>query len=269
MSKKYQPLPNSSTGSSTGRPSSGPSTGRPLSGPSSGRSSIKNKLISNKKIFIKIGILIGILIIIGLVIGGVASFAFGPSQKVCPAPSNMEWIGTQPFIGDSSLANKDIRNSLKCINSNATPSPSSGSLIRSCTIFNPGVILHGDIRPTCPPPTTQSTTDSSTPGSSNSEPSSCLAISGTFEWNGPAPTYGAGFSSNIITCTGPSPTPTPGNTSFACSRNGTITPFTPCPGSDGFTNYLGELMDWISGRPDINQQSKYLLLPGYSLLPGY
>lgn len=262
MSETYKSISRSSTGSPSG-PSSGPSSGSssgPSTGSSSGRPSIKNKSISKKKIFITIGILIGILIIIALFIGWVVSFAFGPpSKKVCPAPPNMKWIIPTPNTGDiESNYNAILQNSLECTNTGATPIPSQG-LLKGCTSPENTRLTVDGVVPTCPPPTTQSTT-----GSSNSEPSSCLAIPGTFEWTGPAPTYGeTRFSSDRITCTGPSPTPTPGNTIFSCSRNGTIAPFTPCPSSDGFTNYLGELMDWVSGRPDINQQSKYSLLPGY------
>ena len=49
-----------------------------------------------------------------------------------------------------------------------------------------------------------------------------------------------------------------------------LSPTPTCEGfsnmSEGFTNYMGELMElmeWISGRPDINNGSKNSLLPGY------
>ena len=184
------------------------------------------------------------------------------SYEQCEAPPNMKWIGATPSIGnDASVQGLDsyarLENYLECINTGATPSPSQG-LLNGCSLMHKRVTVDGVV-PSCPPPTSQPTS-----GSSTTPPSSCRAISGIFRWNGAAPTYGeTGFSSDRITCTGPSPTPTPGNTSFTCQRNDTITPFTPCPTRETFTNYLGELMDWVSGRPDINQQSKNSLLPGY------
>ena len=96
-------------------------------------------------------------------------------------------------------------------------------------------------------------------------PSYC-SPSSTFEWNGPSPEYGeTAFPSSRIRCIGGNPTPSPGHPFFTCQRNGVIkpTPCVPTRSTSGYTNYIDQIIDWISGRPDINQHSKYSLLPGY------
>tara|TARA_Y100000287_G_scaffold185636_1_gene189448 strand:- start:920 stop:1672 length:753 start_codon:yes stop_codon:yes gene_type:complete len=96
---------------------------------------------------------------------------------------------------------------------------------------------------------------------------SYCSSSSTFEWTGASPSYGeTAFPSSRIRCRGVNPTPSPGHPFFTCQRNGIIRP-TPCVptsrSTSGYTNYIDHIIDWISGRPDINQHSKYSLLPGY------
>lgn len=234
--------------------------------PSTDHSSMQNKSTNKGKRYalMFIGIVV-LFTILGLIIYAISNYLhdneYIGSKELCKPPPNMKWSRATPYIsnlGSSLDSYARLENYLECINTGATPSPSQG-LLNGCSLIHKRVTVDGVV-PSCPPPTTSQPTS----GSSNTATSSCNAIPGRFRWKGEAPTYSeTGFSSNRITCTGPSPTPTPGYANFTCQRDGTILPFTPCPTRETFTNYLGELIDWISGRPDINQQSKYSLLPGY------
>ena len=251
----------SSTGhSSTGHSSTGHS--------STGHSSMQNKSTNKGK---KYALIFGGLffIILGLIIYAISNYlqdnGYIGSKELCPAPPNMKWSKATPYIsnlGSSLDSYAKLENYLECINTGATPSPSQG-LLNGCSLIHKRVTVDGVV-PSCPPPTTsQPISGSSTSGSSNSATIMCPTPTG-MSWKlgySPPATAPNLTVQNSLDCNTGSPSPSQG--SINCRSGTALVDGHTITCHEHYTNYLGELMDWISGRPDINQQSKYSLLPGY------
>lgn len=79
-------------------------------------------------------------------------------------------------------------------------------------------------------------------------------------WVGSQPTVGQTISIAQLRCSNTNITPSPSTGTFTCAASGIINP-PLCV--QGYENYTDQVINWISGRPDINNHSKYSLLPGY------
>ena len=198
------------------------------------------------------------------------------SDKECILPANMKWKPDikRRKVGDSTSIT-EITSEAVCIDPDFIPSPSKGHIYcPPTTSGNPpldarnyyvGITKDNNTRyqpPYCPTP------KEPCPTPKNAIWVNPNAVKKSIVVNIPSeePT-------RIIRCHDSSvPSPSKG-TFLGCSdgiakvlenkddKDGTVI---TCPSpKEGYSNYLGELLDWISGRPDINQQSKHSLLPGY------
>lgn len=79
-------------------------------------------------------------------------------------------------------------------------------------------------------------------------------------WVGSQPTVGQTISIAQLRCSNTNITPSPSTGTFTCAASGIINP-PLCV--QGYENYTDQVINWTSGRPDINNHSKYSLLPGY------
>ena len=241
-----------------------------------------------KKILIGFAIFISILFFVFVILGmgrgaaGAYNSIFGgsdskSSDKECILPPNMKWKDGAPIpIQDGLNSNYEVMDRIECIDPDATPSPSKGRLVCKSSVDTKSndppegdgilyVYIKKDnvdtwIPPTCPTP------KEPCPTPANADWLDPNAVKKSIVVNIPREE-----TTRIIRCHDNS-VPSPSKGPFlGCSdgiakvlenkddKDGTVI---TCP-KEGYANYLGELLDWISGRPDINQQSKYSLLPGY------
>lgn len=198
------------------------------------------------------------------------------SNKECILPANMKWKPDikRRKVGDSTSIT-EITSEAVCIDPDFIPSPSKGHIYcPPTTSGNPpldarnyyvGITKDNNTRyqpPYCPTP------KEPCPTPANADWLDPNAVKKSIVVNIPSEE-----TTRIIRCHDNS-VPSPSRGPFlGCSdgiakvlenkddKDGTVI---TCPSpKEGYANYLGELLDWISGRPDINQQSKYSLLPGY------
>lgn len=244
-----------------------------------------------KKILIGFAIFISILFFVFVILGmgrgaaGAYNSIFGgsdskSSDKECILPPNMKWKDGAPIpIQDGLNSNYEVMDRIECIDPDATPSPSKGRLVCKSSVDTKSndppegdgilyVYIKKDnvdtwIPPTCPTPKEPCPT-----------PTNAIWVNpNAFKKSQEANIENIGTTA-FIKCKNHDIVPSPSKgISLDCNdgiakvkenpgdKEGTVI---TCPSiKQGYANYLGELLDWISGRPDINQQSKYSLLPGY------
>lgn len=238
--------------------------------PAAGPSNRKSKLV------VRLVILSILIIVVGSGITMLIMHFVYPSSdskssdKECILPPNMKWKDGPPIPKQDGLnSNYEVMDRIECIDPDVTPSPSKGRLVCKSSVDTKSndppegdgvlyVYIKKDnvdtwIPPTCPTP------KEPCPTPTNAIWVNPNAFKKSQEVNIPRKK-----TNSIIRCDDNSvPSPSKGIT-LDCNDgiakvDGTVI---TCP-KEGYANYLGELLDWISGRPDINQQSKYSLLPGY------
>jgi hypothetical protein len=210
-----------------------------------------------EKFFRKKNFIMGVLFVVFFIIMGlgitIVKYFAGPSDNT-PTPTTSSQASS-PVAGATPycIPNNGIFNPI------SAPTPTQGDTIAYSELVcsNGGIVQPGpNVNFTC-------TNNTIRPVNNPNQIPACNPVCPTpsnMVWVGSQPTVGQTISIAQLRCSNTNITPSPSTGTFTCAASGIINP-PLCV--QGYENYTDQVINWTSGRPDINNHSKYSLLPGY------